>query len=112
MNMLMIAYENNPTVWGDGQLLIPGGGNGVPDIIDEIKVEIDWLLKMQRPGGEVLSRVWDEYGGAPDSCPPSRAVHNHHYYGADLDSTSIFTASVARFARICERLCENSVIVE
>ena len=101
MNMLMIAYENNPTVWGDGQLLIPGGGNGVPDILDELKVEIDWMLKMQRPGGEVLSRVWDEYGGAPDSCPPSRAVHNHHYYGADVDSTSIFTASVARFARIC-----------
>lgn len=101
MNMLMIAYENNPTVWGDGQLTIPGGGNGVPDILDEVKVEIDWLLKMQRPGGEVLSRVWDEYGGAPDTCPPSRAVHNHHYYGADVDSTSIFTASVARFARIC-----------
>ena len=54
MNMLMIAYENNPAVWGDGQLLIPGGGNGVPDILDEIKYEIDWLLKMQRPGGEDL----------------------------------------------------------
>jgi len=101
MNMLMIAYENNPAVWGDGQLLIPGGGNGVPDILDEIKVEIDWMLKMQRPGGEVLRRVWDDYGGAPDSSPPSRAVHNHHYYGADVDSTSIFVASVARFARIC-----------
>jgi len=104
MNMLMIAYENNPTVWGDGQLLIPGGGNGVPDILDEIKVEIDWLLKMQRPGGEVLRRVWDNYGGAPDTCPPSRAVHDHHYYGADVDSTSIFVASVARFARICTAL--------
>ena len=104
MNMLMIAYENNPSVWGDGQLLIPGGGNGVPDILDELKVEIDWMLKMQRSGGEVLSRVWDEYGGAADSAPPSRAVHNHHYYGADLDSTSIFAASVARFARICTAL--------
>jgi endoglucanase len=104
MNMLMIAYENNPTVWGDGQLTLPGGGNGVADILDEVKFEIDWLLKMQRPGGEVLSRVWDEYGGAPDSCPPSRAVHNHHYYGPDVDSGSIFVASIARFARICAAL--------
>jgi len=69
MSTLMTAYESNPGVWGDGQLVIPGGGNGVPDIVDEIKVEIDWLLKMQLPNGDVLSRVWDDYAGAPDSAP-------------------------------------------
>ena len=78
--------------------------NGAPDILDEVKVEIDWLLKMQRPDGKVLSRVWDNYGGAPDTSPPSKAVHNHFYYSPSLESASIFTGSVAMFARICQSL--------
>ena len=104
MVMLMLAYENNPGVFYDGQLLIPGGANGVPDILDEVKFEIDWLLKMQMPNGTVLSRVWDDYGGAADTCPPSNAIHQHRYYAPDLDSGSIFTGSVAMFARICQGL--------
>jgi hypothetical protein len=104
MVMLLLAYENNPGVFYDGQLTIPGGANGVPDILDEVKVEIDWLLKMQMPGGEVLSRVWDDYAGAADTCPPSNAVHPHHYYGPNLDSGAIFTGSVAMFARLCAAL--------
>jgi VCBS repeat-containing protein len=99
---LLLAYENNPGAFYDGQLNIPESSNGVPDLLDEVKYEIDWLLKMQMPGGEVLSRVWDAYGGAPDSCPPSDAVHDHHYYGPTLESGSIFTGAVAMFARICE----------
>jgi hypothetical protein len=30
-----------------------------------------------------------------------QGLSQSHYYGADVDSTSIFVASVARFARIC-----------
>jgi endoglucanase len=104
MVMLMMAYEYNPEAWCDSQLGIPEGGNDVPDIIDEIKFSIDFLLKMQMPGGEVLSRVWDDYGGAADTCPPSNAVHDHHYYGPNVDSGGIFTGSVAMFARICQDL--------
>ena len=67
MAMLMTAHDINPGAFPDGSLVLPGGSNGVPDILDEVKFEIDWLLKMQMPDGAVLSRVWDEYGGAPDS---------------------------------------------
>jgi|GEM_PF-1776700 len=104
MVMLMMAYENNPTAFYDGQLTVPGGSNGVPDILDEVKFEIDWLLKMQMPNGSVLSRVWDDYGGAADTCPPSNAIHQHRYYAPDLDSACIFTGSVAKFAYICQGL--------
>lgn len=34
---------------------IPESGNGVPDILDEIKVELDWMLKMQRDDGALFS---------------------------------------------------------
>ena len=104
MAMLMTAYDINPDAFPDGALVLPGGSNGVPDIIDEVKFEIDWLLKMQMSDGKVLSRVWDEYAGAPDPSPPSKAVHNHHYYSPNLESAAIFAGSVAMFARICASL--------
>jgi endoglucanase len=104
MVMLMTAYEINPAAFPDGSLVLPGGSNGVPDIIDEVKFEIDWLLKMQMSDGKVLSRVWDEYAGAPDPSPPSKAVHNHHYYSPNVESSAIFAGSVAMFARICASL--------
>ncbi|MCC7029245.1 MAG: glycoside hydrolase family 9 protein [Chitinophagaceae bacterium] len=46
LEYLLTAYEQNPLVFGDNNN-IPESGNGIPDIIDEIKWELDWLLKMQ-----------------------------------------------------------------
>ncbi|MBE1493345.1 endoglucanase [Amycolatopsis lexingtonensis] len=36
---------------GDGKLAIPERANGVPDILDEARWEVDFLLKMQVPDG-------------------------------------------------------------
>lgn len=47
---LMYAWELFPEGCGD-DLNIPETGNGVPDILNEAKYELDWLLKMQRPDG-------------------------------------------------------------
>lgn len=47
---LFLCYEDFPQIWdgkaGD-QMDIPESGNGIPDILDEAKYELDWLLKMQ-----------------------------------------------------------------
>jgi len=53
---LLFAYQHNPDVFGD-QNDIPESGNGIPDIIDELKWEFDWLKKMWNPDGTVLQRV-------------------------------------------------------
>lgn len=45
-NYLLTAYELYPNVFDDGAG-IPESGNGIPDVLDEVKYEIDWLLKMQ-----------------------------------------------------------------
>ncbi len=42
---LLLAYRENPTVWTDNYN-IPESGNGIPDLLDEVKYELDWLLKM------------------------------------------------------------------
>ncbi|MCR5656613.1 MAG: glycoside hydrolase family 9 protein [Butyrivibrio sp.] len=49
---LLLSYEMNPESIGD-ESGIPESGNGIPDLLDEIKYEIDWLMKMQdeRTGG-------------------------------------------------------------
>jgi endoglucanase len=43
---LLEAYRENPKVFTDNTN-IPESGNGIPDILDEVKWELDWLIKMQ-----------------------------------------------------------------
>lgn len=86
---LLHAYAENPTVWGD-DYNIPESGNGVPDIIDEIKWGFDWLKKMQNNDGSVLSIL-----GLAHASPPSAAT-GPSYYGPA--STSATLTSAGAFA--------------
>jgi endoglucanase len=45
---LLDAYTNFPATFSDATN-IPESGNGKPDILDEVKWELDWLAKMQDP---------------------------------------------------------------
>ncbi|RCX09104.1 dockerin type I repeat protein [Anaerobacterium chartisolvens] len=44
---LLWAYEMFPSEFKDNQFNIPESGNGIADILDEVKWELDWILKMQ-----------------------------------------------------------------
>lgn len=44
---LLWAYETYPNLFTDNQLNIPESRNGIPDLLDEIKIETDFFLKMQ-----------------------------------------------------------------
>ncbi|WP_181770655.1 glycoside hydrolase family 9 protein [Amycolatopsis pittospori] len=44
---------------GDGKLAIPEKANGVPDILDEARWEVEFLLKMQAPDGMVHHKIHD-----------------------------------------------------
>ena len=37
---------------GDATLRVPETGNGVPDILDEARWELEWMLRMQVPAGQ------------------------------------------------------------
>lgn len=78
---LLIAYEESPSVWTD-DYNIPESGNGVPDLLDEVKYELDWLLKMQEPNGSVLSIV-----GGGGASPPSSDSQARRYGPANTSST-------------------------
>ncbi len=62
LHNLLFAYQERPEAWGD-DASIPASGNGVPDLLDEIRWELDWLLRMQTEDGSVLHKVsvlWHE----------------------------------------------------
>jgi endoglucanase len=40
---------------GDGSLRVPERGNGVPDVLDEARWELSWMLSMQVPAGKPLA---------------------------------------------------------
>ncbi|APR77990.1 Chitinase [Minicystis rosea] len=67
--------------FGDGKLNIPENKNGAPDILDEARVEIEFMLKMQVPEGNPLAGMvhhkvhdekWTALGLPPHEDPMKR----------------------------------------
>lgn len=56
---MMYAYELFESGVSD-ELNIPESGNGIPDILNEAKYELDWMLKMQNAEGGVYHKVTTE----------------------------------------------------
>jgi endoglucanase len=46
---------------GDSTLVIPERDNGVPDILDEVRWNLDWMLSMQVPDGTEMSIEGDTF---------------------------------------------------
>ncbi|HEX2870709.1 MAG TPA: glycoside hydrolase family 9 protein [Polyangiaceae bacterium] len=69
-----IALGTSFADFGDGKLRIPEAGNQVPDLLDEARWELEFLLKMQVPAGKPLAGMvhhkmhdvdWTALGVAP-----------------------------------------------
>lgn len=96
--LLLAAYQANPHAFTD-DLNIPESGNEIPDLLDEVKWELDWLLKMQGADGAVFNRV----AGADAMAPlgdPSQDVQTRYYAPATSWATASFAAVAARAARV------------
>lgn len=98
---LLHAYAENPTIWTD-DYNIPESGNGVPDIIDEIRWGFDWLKKMQNDDGSVLSIVGLSHEKAPNqhASPPSSATGPSYYGPANTSATLTSAGAFALGAKI------------
>jgi hypothetical protein len=94
---LLSAYEWNPGAFGDDSN-IPESGNGAPDLLDEVKWETDWLLKMQTEDGSVLNRVGDMSYNVGSG--PAADTQPRYYTRSTTWATASFAASAAHAARI------------
>lgn len=90
-------YQENKAIWAE-DWAIPESGNGVPDIIDEIKWGIDWLIKMQNQDGSLLSVL-----GVSHASPPSSAKGQSLYGPASTSATALSAAAFAYAAHIFSR---------
>lgn len=111
---LLSAYEENPTIWTDNYN-IPESGNGIPDLLDEIKWELDWLLKMQQSNGSVLSIVGvaitsTEANGFKTSAqsPPSATTGQSLYGPATTDASYAAASMFAHAAKVFKSLGKTS----
>jgi hypothetical protein len=91
---LLHAYAENTAVWTDN-FNIPESGNGVPDLLDEVKWGVDHLVRMQNGDGSVLSIV-----GLSCASPPSSATGPSLYGDASTSATLSTAAALAQSARI------------
>ncbi|MGQ9778667.1 MAG: glycoside hydrolase family 9 protein [Bacillota bacterium] len=95
---MLTAFELWPEKFRDGQLRIPESGNGIPDILDEAKVGLSWLLYMQRPDGAVYHKLsgasWPPFTG------PEMDGQPRYVYGISTADTAKFAATMAIAARV------------
>jgi endoglucanase len=119
---LLSTFERNQTAGvadrdalGDGTLAIPEAGNGLPDILDEVKWNLDWMLKMQVSdgtemgiGGETIDAgglahhklhdiAWTGLNTLPHQDPMPRFLHR-----PSTAATLNLAAAAAQGARIYE----------
>jgi endoglucanase len=89
--VLLRAYSENPTAFGDDSG-IAESGNGVPDILDEVKWALDWLARMQNTDGSLLC-----VQGLDQTSPPSAAT-GPSYYGPATTAASLTGAAAFAYA--------------
>jgi endoglucanase len=59
--MLLAAYRDNPRAFTDGfDARGIGGANGIPDVLDEARHGLDWLLRMYPGGEEMFNQLADD----------------------------------------------------
>jgi endoglucanase len=107
---------DNKLAFGDGKLNIPENNNGVPDILDEARWQMEFMLSMQVPKNGIVEGVrmdgmvhhkmhdlaWTGLGLAPDQDPQPR-----YLYPPSTAATLNLAANAAQCARIWEKIDKN-----
>jgi hypothetical protein len=98
MHQLLSAYEDHPGPFTD-DYNIPESGNGLPDLIDEVVYELDFLKKMQAAdlNGAALLKVGNIEFGDP---VPEESKFKRYYYPAPCSSATITVAGVFAHAAL------------
>jgi endoglucanase len=95
---LLLAYDLFPLRFADDDLGIPESGNGVPDILDEARYELQWILLMQRAdGGFWFKLTREQFAGF---IMPQADTGTRYLYAVSTAATGDATAVLAIAARL------------
>ncbi|MDE6677852.1 MAG: glycoside hydrolase family 9 protein, partial [Ruminococcus sp.] len=89
---LLYAYGENPSLYSDS-IGIPESGNGVPDVLDEVRFELEWMMKMQNENGGVHHKVSCE--SFPGYIMPEKETEPLIVTEISTTATADFCASMA-----------------
>ena len=94
---LLQAYLAAPSRFAADDVGIPESHNGVPDLLDEARVGLAWMLKMQLVDGSVLHR--ESVSGYAGEFLPESDVQTRYYTEISSDATAVQCAAMALGAR-------------
>lgn len=97
---LLKAYEHFPGYLNDRQFEIPEKGGAVPDILDEARVEVEWILKAQFDDGSFAHKITAEHFEA--EILPKADTQARFFFSTSTTSTADGVAVLAQAARIYE----------
>ncbi len=95
---LLLAYEMFPARFSSDDLGIPESGNGVPDILDEVRYELQWFLSMQRGDGGFWFKV--THAQFEGFVMPQNDTGSRYIYAVSSTATGDAVAVLARAARL------------
>jgi endoglucanase len=96
--MLLQSWEWHSSVLSQWSFPIPEGGGAIPDYLDEVKWNLDWLLKMQAPNGSVYHKLTSANFAA--FVQPNADGSDTQYVRASSAATADFCAVMSMAARI------------
>lgn len=94
---LLYAFLKYPAAFTD-DLNIPESGNGVPDLLNECRYELEWMLKMQREDGGVYHKLTSQFHA--DFVMPEEDLLQFYAYDVSSLAVADFCASMALSARV------------
>lgn len=115
---ILNAMHAFPERLREDNLGLPDSGNGIPDLLEEVKWELDWLEQMQDPDdGGVFGVIKPNTGGYEQDLPLESA--ERLFYPKDTVFTGAFAAALAHASQsplmrkhypdACDRYLEKAI---
>lgn len=82
-----------PDKYQEDNLGVPNSGNSIPDVLEEVKWELDWVENMQDDDGGVFGVIRPNSGGYENSVPPRE--NKRFMFPKDTNYTAAFAAALA-----------------
>jgi len=99
---MLLLLEQFPDAVSDGALNIPESGNGISDLWDELKYELDWILTMQDEDGGVYFKLTAlGFGGF---IMPEAYDLDRYIIGKTTTATLDFSAVLAQASRLYKNI--------
>lgn len=106
LGTMLTGYEQNPEKYNFDNNGIPESGNGVSDFLDEVRYEVEWMLKMQnREEGDFLGALpYMVNSTTYATAMPQSRLYPQLIYDYSSISTAAFAASMAQASRVFKEI--------